>query len=315
MGAMVAGVNEMAVYVLSGLGGAITLGALVWWLLPSRRRESPIASVERNRTRPENERSAVPTRASAMGRFKEPLEPVDDSPREEMDLSTGSGFRVSVVGESHYTSAFIAVLGPRTPAGVDETRRAHVRREPSNRFDPNAVVVHLGGRTVGYLSRGDAVRYKAAIETVEREGRVAVCSARVRGGWDRGAGDFGYFGVYLDLPGHARVDDAVARKIPTVIADAALGRIKKLKTRAARQAALQRALGELDEPELRFYLTLEASKIEAHAVLEQVAKLKTIGPKRKRLIAAIQELESDDIADELQEEEIRLLKDALFDLG
>jgi hypothetical protein len=72
--------------------------------------------------------------------------------------------------------------------------------EPTNAYDPNAVMVQIGGSVVGYLSRADAVAYQPVLEAVRRMGFQAFgCHASLTGGWDRGAGDRGSFGVVLHL--------------------------------------------------------------------------------------------------------------------
>lgn len=69
--------------------------------------------------------------------------------------------------------------------------------EPTNRFDPNAVRVDVGGATVGYLSRTDAPKWSGLLTQLAAEGIVPTCRARIIGGWDRGAGDEGHFGLRL----------------------------------------------------------------------------------------------------------------------
>jgi ssDNA-binding Zn-finger/Zn-ribbon topoisomerase 1 len=82
--------------------------------------------------------------------------------------------------------------------------------EPSNPYDPNAVRVGLGppwGK-VGYLSREDAVRYRPVIDRLAAMGKVTACRASLKGGWDRGRGDRGSFGItlHLDTPPNLMLD-------------------------------------------------------------------------------------------------------------
>ena len=92
--------------------------------------------------------------------------------------------------------------GGRTPP---LRRRPHARRGrahpgPDNRYDPAAIAVEIQRLQVGYLRRTDAVAYRATVEEARiGEGR-ATCEAIIRGGWDRGRGDVGAFGVVLLLP-------------------------------------------------------------------------------------------------------------------
>ena len=71
--------------------------------------------------------------------------------------------------------------------------------DDANPYDSNAVRVEIHGEKVGHLSRTAAERFRA------QSGRAFPgisrfrCRALIRGGWDRGAGDLGHFGVKLDL--------------------------------------------------------------------------------------------------------------------
>lgn len=111
------------------------------------------------------------------------------------------GARVEVVGESNYQDGLERAAGGRTvdgPASVEQI--AGLMAEPTNAYDPNAVMVQIGGAVVGYLSRADAVAYRPVLEAVGRMGYPAFgCHASLTGGWDRGAGDRGSFGVVLHL--------------------------------------------------------------------------------------------------------------------
>jgi hypothetical protein len=61
---------------------------------------------------------------------------------------------LGAVGESHYQAAL------KSAARNGRLCRATLRPEPENPFDVNAVVVEVGGQTVGYLCRADARRYQ-----------------------------------------------------------------------------------------------------------------------------------------------------------
>lgn len=54
--------------------------------------------------------------------------------------------------------------------------------------------------TVGYLSRKNAREYRKRLKKAGYQGITATCFAIIVGGWDRGGGDRGHFGVKLDLP-------------------------------------------------------------------------------------------------------------------
>lgn len=130
------------------------------------------------------EQKPDPTRLAWLAQAAPVAEP------EEVDARD---FPLPVVGESHYLVAFEAIFGRRTRDGVCATADAQLIPESDNPHDRNAVRVELEGRHVGYLSRDNAVRYRACYG-----GQVVACRALVRGGWRRGA-DAGDFGVTLAL--------------------------------------------------------------------------------------------------------------------
>lgn len=109
-------------------------------------------------------------------------------------------FRVDVAGESFYEASFAELCGPRTLEGFRVDAKAMLRLQDDNPHDRAAVAVAISGHPVGHLSRDCArafrrsVRY-GALSTFE----VFECAALIVGGWDRGKGDAGNFGVKLDL--------------------------------------------------------------------------------------------------------------------
>lgn len=119
--------------------------------------------------------------------------------RADARLKGDGSFPVEVVGESSYRRNFVAIFGRRREDGVDEVVEAILAPEDDNPHDENAVQVRIAGRTVGHLSRLDAARYRALVEQGALPGGRVACKARVRGGWDRGPGDRGEFGVRLDF--------------------------------------------------------------------------------------------------------------------
>lgn len=107
---------------------------------------------------------------------------------------------VEVVGESNYQDALARVSGGRTGDGpANPAQVAVLWPERNNRYDRNAIAVKITGRTVGYLSRDNAVRYQAVVRWADAHDRTVACNATVTGGWDRGGGDKGSFGVVLHL--------------------------------------------------------------------------------------------------------------------
>ncbi|MCZ7599752.1 MAG: HIRAN domain-containing protein [Gammaproteobacteria bacterium] len=77
---------------------------------------------------------------------------------------------------------------------------AHLVHEDDNPHDRYAVRVDIHGKTVGYLSRELALEFRKSIAELGHPGLTAKCNALIVGGWNRGDGDTGHFGVKLDLP-------------------------------------------------------------------------------------------------------------------
>ena len=109
--------------------------------------------------------------------------------------------RAEVVGESrHQDDLFQLAGGRRRYGGVELEAVAELIPEPANPADPQAVTVAIEGRSVGYLRRAEAARMHGAVEEARRSAGTATCRALIRGGWDRGRGDVGSFGVVVFLP-------------------------------------------------------------------------------------------------------------------
>jgi hypothetical protein len=90
-----------------------------------------------------------------------------------------------------------------------------------------------------------------------------------------------------------------------------ISKVESLKGPAARRAAVEQGLKELQDPALRERLLLEAAKINVHAALDKADGLKTAQAKRRTLQTALDEVRGDQLADELQAREIQLLTEAL----
>lgn len=130
---------------------------------------------------------------------------VESKPRDRADgdaddrTDLDNMFRLAIVGESHYQDALEAICGGRDDDGVDRVVNASLVLEDSNPHDPQAVRVDIEGKTVGYLSRPTARRFRQQVAAGQPGGRALPCKGRIKGGWDRGAGDKGHFGVWLNL--------------------------------------------------------------------------------------------------------------------
>lgn len=89
----------------------------------------------------------------------------------------GGDVPLDVVGESYRQATLWRLVGGRRPEPVRQEVVAVLRPE-DNEHDANAVAVLIDDQLVGYLSRGDAARYRPGVEAlVERVGVVAVPGA------------------------------------------------------------------------------------------------------------------------------------------
>lgn len=110
------------------------------------------------------------------------------------------GQRVEVVGEGNYQGTLEIIAGGRTVDGA--AQRDHIALlwpEPDNIYDSNAIRVVIEEAVVGYLSAKDAPLYRPLFDRALAAGRYPAAHAVIRGGWDRGGGDRGSFGVVLSL--------------------------------------------------------------------------------------------------------------------
>ena len=109
-------------------------------------------------------------------------------------------YEIAVVGESHYQDALESICGERTEASAEKYCQAALILEDWNAQDNRAVRVDIQRQTVGYLSRELARVYRRRLAEAGHPDLVGICNAVIRGGWERGRGDRGHFGVWLDLP-------------------------------------------------------------------------------------------------------------------
>ncbi len=137
-------------------------------------------------------------------------------------LSGDGVFELEVVGESHYQQALEAAVGGRSAAGADLIVEAILIAEDTNPYDSKAIRLDIGGRTVGYLRREEARRFRAEFGRLLRANDFVCCKANIRGGWSRGSGDRGHFGVWLDVRDQLRLPSpaiASGRVIHSDVAD------------------------------------------------------------------------------------------------
>ncbi len=96
-------------------------------------------------------------------------------------------YKQAVKGESNYQE-HLERAAEETDLEVDLFLEDH------NKFDKNAVAIVFETDTVGYLSREDAVKYRAAIKALGHPQAIGTCAAKVTGG-----GEGRSYGIVLDL--------------------------------------------------------------------------------------------------------------------
>lgn len=99
----------------------------------------------------------------------------------DVELWTRNGWvRQEVVGEKAYATAIRAVVGTaHRPEGREHSVVAVLVPETNNRFDANAVAVHVDEQRIGYLPRLDAARYRPVVDAIYAVGRRPAVSARI----------------------------------------------------------------------------------------------------------------------------------------
>ena len=115
-------------------------------------------------------------------------------------LEGDGSFELEIVGESFYQDALDNITGGKTEDGYEMEVEAMLNYDDDNPYDNKAIAVSIEGEKVGHLSRKLARQFRERMEETGCPGASAVCKALIVGGWDRGNGDRGDFGVKLDLP-------------------------------------------------------------------------------------------------------------------
>lgn len=135
-------------------------------------------------------------------------------PLNSVFLQGDGSFSLAIVGESKYAESLERICGRRTRKGVNLVTSASLVIEDGNPHDPMAVRVDIKGLTVGYLKRDKARLYRERLGRFCPSGAHAICYARIRGGWDRGANDQGDYGVQLDVDLNRANSAAVGARPP-----------------------------------------------------------------------------------------------------
>lgn len=132
---------------------------------------------------------AIGSRSADAPEFEEPALPAAVSAR----LFDGDE-DLEIVGEASYQDALWTICGGSLGDRVRHRVVAVLVPEPENRYDPNAISVHVDGHLVGYLDRDTAVRYGPGLRSLIEHGGayVALNGVIVGGGYyDDGPGRLG----------------------------------------------------------------------------------------------------------------------------
>ena len=122
-----------------------------------------------------------------------------------LHLARGRGFTFEVVGESHRQDVLDSICGGKCDEGHDLKVTAQLLLIEDNPYDPNAVGVFVDCQLVGYVPRNVALHMRCEILRLNPDERPVTCDARIVGGWDRGDGDEGSYGIRLSLSNPLRL--------------------------------------------------------------------------------------------------------------
>lgn len=122
-----------------------------------------------------------------------------------MHLAPGRGFTFELVGESHYQETLDAICGGKCDGGHKLQIIVQLCFQEDNPHDPNAIVVLVNRKAIGYVPRGIAAGMRSELLKLNPDERPVTCDAKIVGGWRRGDDDEGHYGVKLSLSQPLRV--------------------------------------------------------------------------------------------------------------
>ena len=135
-----------------------------------------------------------------MGLFSSIFGRKKKEPEQLVEIDGAGDFEMDIVGESYYQDALNKITGGKTKGGHRMEVHAILLHNDENPHDNKAIAVTIEGELVGHLDRFLARYFRKRMIEAGFEGHPAVCKALIVGGWDRGGGDEGHYGVKLDLP-------------------------------------------------------------------------------------------------------------------
>ena len=120
-----------------------------------------------------------------------------DDPR-AIPLGAARGFNIQAVGESQFQAEIGAIVGGPCEEGHNCQVPAELVLAPTER-DPDGVGIRIKDLPVGYLPFEAARQVRPLLLAFGDRRKAVTCKAKIVGGWDRGQGDRGYFGIRLSV--------------------------------------------------------------------------------------------------------------------
>lgn len=111
---------------------------------------------------------------------------------------TGNTTEIEIAGESYYQEALVNIFGAYHQESQEIECEAKLVRDSRNSHDKNAIKCFINNLHVGFVNREDAEEIAYSMD--KRNLSIFKVSATVRGGWKRGKGDQGMYGVVVNVP-------------------------------------------------------------------------------------------------------------------
>lgn len=102
-----------------------------------------------------------------------------------------------LVGEAHWQHHIEPVIGKRFEDGVYWHVLGQICFDENNPADPNAVVVLIDGKPVGWIPRTDCKQFRQQIIAQNRDAKPIVCKAMIHGGFRKDDGSWASYGVRI----------------------------------------------------------------------------------------------------------------------
>lgn len=123
----------------------------------------------------------------------------DQPPAHHWEPHKDYSYDFEVVGESNYQRALASLAGDHGDQSPNLETTATLYPERNNPHDKAAVKVTIHGKTVGYLSRDDAPRFRRRLSSRKIGIKPTTCNAMIIGGFAKQDGSKASYGVVLDM--------------------------------------------------------------------------------------------------------------------